>query len=79
MKVYQAGNLQIHDVSGLKTIEQLKTEFNKEEIIDITEAELAKIEANKKTEEKKSGEEALIQEKLRSWARAELVKEGKLE
>lgn len=43
MKIYQAGDLEIHDLSGKKTIEQLKKKFNKEDVVDITEAYNAKI------------------------------------
>ena len=59
MKTYQAGDLQIVDISGKKTIEGLKIEFNKEEIVDITEAENAKIEANKLAEKERPKEKTL--------------------
>jgi len=68
MKIYKAGDLEIHDLSGKKTIEQLKVEFNKEEVVDITEEYNAKIEANKLVAKETSEKEAEIQKELRAMA-----------
>jgi len=68
MKIYKAEDLEIHDLSGKKTIEQLKAEFNKEEVVDITEEYNAKIEANKLVAKETSEKEAKIQKELRAMA-----------
>jgi len=79
MRIYQAGDLQIYDLSGKKGIEQLKKEFGKNELIDITESELSKLEKNYFSVSKIAEREALIRKKIREMAKTELIKEGKIE
>ena len=78
MKIYQAGTLEIHDLSGKKTVEELKKEFNKTEITDITQEYNAKIASGRLAGQEKTEKEKLIQDKMREMAISELIKEGKI-
>ena len=70
-------NLEVVDISGKKSIKQLNAEF-KADLEDITKQRLDKITKDKKAQEIKNKEEALIQARMRELAIAELKKEGKL-
>ena len=72
-------NLEVCDVSGAKTLEQIKREFNCPDLVDVTAEREAQAEANKLVAKETNDKEALIRAKMREQAIAELKKEGKLD
>jgi hypothetical protein len=70
--------LEVVDMDGVKTPEQINEEF-KGDFKDITTERKAKEEVNKIIVKENAEKEALIQAKIREQAISELKKEGKLD
>ena len=71
-------NLEVCDLSGAKTLDQINSEFGGN-FIDVTAERKLKENQNKEANIKITKKEELIQAKLREQAIAELKKEGKLD